>query len=68
MKPQNRIDNPLNIDEDLIEKEIEAGKYVIIQFVNKSYDDYILEQLNNLCLKYDDNFSVQILRTLSEKF
>jgi hypothetical protein len=59
MKPQNRINNPLTIDENLIEKELQAGKYVIIQFVDKSYDDHILEHLNDLCLKYDENFSIR---------
>lgn len=59
MRPQNRINNPEKIDQLLIDKDLRDGKIVIIQFSDKLYSDKMLAELNELCLKYDDNFSVR---------
>ena len=59
MRPQSRINNPENIDRLLIEKDLKDGKLVIVQFSDKLYPDKILSDLNELCLEYDDNFSVR---------
>ncbi len=59
MRPQNRINNPETIDRLLIDKELKDGKLVIVQFSDKTYSDKILADLNELCLAYDDNFSVR---------
>lgn len=59
MRPQKRINNPENIDRLLIDKDLKDGKLVIVQFSDKLYTDKILADLNELCLNYDDNFSVR---------
>ncbi len=59
MRPQNRINNPVKIDRLLIDKELKDGKLVIVQFSDKTYSDKILAELNELCLEYDENFSLR---------
>jgi protein phosphatase 1 regulatory subunit 7 len=59
MRPQNRINNPEKIDRLLIDKDLKDGKLVIVQFSDQLYSDKILADLNQLCLEYDDNFSVR---------
>lgn len=59
MRPQSRINNPERIDRLLIEKDLKDGKLVIVQFSDKLYSEKILAELNELCLEYDDNFSVR---------
>ena len=59
MRPQNRINNPEKIDRLLIDKDLKDGKLVIVQFSDKTYSDKILADLNELCLQYDDNFSIR---------
>jgi protein phosphatase 1 regulatory subunit 7 len=48
MRPQNRISDPKTIDPNLIDSDIKAGKEVLVQFSDKSYDDEMLAQLNGL--------------------
>ena len=59
MRPQNRINNPVKIDRLLIDKDLKDGKLVIVQFSDKTYSDKILAELNELCLEYDENFSIR---------
>lgn len=59
MRPQIRINNPEKIDRLLIDKDLKDGKLIIVQFSDKLYNDKILADLNELCLEYDDNFSVR---------
>jgi protein phosphatase 1 regulatory subunit 7 len=59
MKIQKRIDNPVSIDEFLIEQELTAGKQVTVQFSSTEYNAAMLAQLNSLCSKHDDNFVVR---------
>ena len=59
MKQQNRIHNPTEIDRLLIEKDLKDGKLVIVQFSSKLYSDKIISDLNELCLQFDENFSVR---------
>lgn len=59
MRPQNRINNPEKIDRLLIDRDLNDGKQVIVQFSDKVYSDKVLADLNGLCLENDDNFSVR---------
>ena len=59
MREQNRINNPEKIDKYLIETELKAGKLVIIQFSDRIYTDKILNELNNLCSVFGDNFVIR---------
>lgn len=59
MRRQNRINNPSKIDDLLIEEKLKEGNLIIVQFSDKIYSELILEELNELCQKYDDNFSVR---------
>ena len=55
------LNNPSleKIDKSIIKKALEDKKFVIIQFSQKVYSDEILPYLNELCLEYDDNFSIR---------
>lgn len=68
MKPQNRITDPSNIDTDIIDKELTAGKQVVVQFSDRTYSDKKLTQLNELCDKYDENFEVRFYGHYSSSF
>lgn len=68
MKPQNRITDPQTIDTDFIDRELIAGKEVIVQFSDKTYDDKKLAQLNELCNKYDRNFEIRFYGHYSTSF
>jgi protein phosphatase 1 regulatory subunit 7 len=59
MRPLNRINNPEKIDRLLIDRDLKDGKQVIVQFSDKLYSHKVLDDLNELCLEYDDNFSVR---------
>lgn len=54
-----RIQNPKSIEIDKIEKDLENGNIVIMQFSNTGYTDEMLSILNELCLKYDENFGIR---------
>jgi hypothetical protein len=59
MKVQNRINDPIDIDIDFIDKELKANKHVIVQFADKTYTDRQLSTIDGLCksitrtLEYD---------------
>lgn len=68
MKPFTRIDNPAYIDKDFIETELNLGKEVILQFVDRSYTDKILADINGLCLTHDENLCIRFYGHYSEPF
>jgi protein phosphatase 1 regulatory subunit 7 len=68
MKPFTRIDNPEYIDKDFIETELKLGKEVILQFVDRSYTDKILADINELCLAHDENLCIRFYGHYSEPF
>jgi protein phosphatase 1 regulatory subunit 7 len=68
MKPNERINNPQKIEPDFIDKELKAGKEVIVQFSYKTYDDKKLSELNKLCGKYDKGFEVRFYGHYSTSF
>lgn len=68
MRQQYRINNPDKIDRLLIDKDLKDGKYVIVQFSDKIYSDILLAELNELCLEYDDNFSVRFYGHYQDSF
>ncbi|SDZ58444.1 hypothetical protein SAMN05444397_109189 [Flavobacterium aquidurense] len=68
MLQQNRIDNPKTIDFDYIDKELNEGKHVIVQFSENVYSDENLYILNKLCAKYDVNFGIRFYGHYSSTF
>jgi protein phosphatase 1 regulatory subunit 7 len=68
MIPFNRIDNPTQIDVNLIDSEIKSGKTVILQYSEKIYDDNTLSILNQLCEKYDEKFEIRFYGFYTEEF
>lgn len=56
---QNRIQNPKELDHQLIEQQIKLGWDVIVQFSDKFYTDKLLNEINNLCMQYDSHFGVR---------
>jgi protein phosphatase 1 regulatory subunit 7 len=68
MKPFNRIDNPKTIDKKFVESELKLGKKVILQFVDKSYTDKILADINELCSKFDESLCIRFYGIYSNKF
>lgn len=68
MRPQNRITDPSTIDTNYIANEIKAGKEVIVQFSDTTFDDKKLSQINELCNEYDQHFSVRFYGYYSGSF
>jgi protein phosphatase 1 regulatory subunit 7 len=56
---QNRIQNPTELDCQLIEQQIKSGWDVIVQFSDKLYTDKLLNEINNLCQHYGSQFGVR---------
>lgn len=68
MIPFHRIDNPTNIDKSLVETELKLGKEVIIQFVDTTYTDKILADINQLCLNSNENLCIRFYGHYSKSF
>ena len=68
MQQQNRIDNPTNLDLNYIDKEIQEGKHLIVQFSENTYTDEKLSIINGLCKKYDMSFRVRFYGHYSSIF
>jgi protein phosphatase 1 regulatory subunit 7 len=68
MNPQNRINDPQTIDTDLIDKELTAGKDIIVQFSDRIYDERKLAELNELCDRYDKKFEIRFYGHHSNSF
>lgn len=64
----HRIDNPTNIDKNLVESELKLGKEVIIQFVDTTYTDKILAEINQLCLNSNENLCIRFYGHYSTTF
>lgn len=56
---QERIQNPLVLDYKHIDERLKDGWQVLVQFSHPIYTDKILIEINDLCKKYDHNFSVR---------
>lgn len=65
---QNRINDPKTIDSAYIGKELKDGKHVIVQFSDKTFNDKMLYQLNDLCEKYDSSFGIRFYGNYSGAF
>ncbi|MDX1959482.1 MAG: hypothetical protein SFU98_12965 [Leptospiraceae bacterium] len=65
---QKIINNPEKIERLSIDKELKEGKLVIVQFSEKLYSDKILVDLNELCLEFEDNFSVRFYGHYQDSF
>src|SRR5260370_8368760 len=68
MRHQIRIQNPVTIDQQFIEQNLNDCKNVIVQFSEQLYNDKILDELNELCLRYDENFTVRFYGHYSKSF
>lgn len=68
MRPFNRISNPQTIDKNFVESELKLGKEVILQFVDKSYTDKILADVNELCLKFDESLCIRFYGHYTNQF
>lgn len=68
MKPFIRIDNPNQIDTILVERELGFGKEVIIQFSDVTYTSEILNDINELCSKCDENLCIRFYGHYSKAF
>jgi protein phosphatase 1 regulatory subunit 7 len=68
MRPFNHIDNPKTIDKNSVESELKLGKEVILQFVDKSYTDKILADINELCSKFDKSLCIRFYGHYSTQF
>lgn len=54
-----RINNPVSIDKNLIETELRSNKHVIVQFSDRTYNDALLHELNELSLRHGENFGIR---------
>jgi hypothetical protein len=68
MQQQNRINNPQNLDVEYIDRGIQEGKHLIVQFSENSYTDKKLSIINKLCEKYDRSFGVRFYGHYSSTF
>jgi len=68
MQQQNRIDNPTNLDLEIIDKEIREDKHLIVQFSEDIYTDEQLSTINRLCAMYDKSFGVRFYGHYSSTF
>ena len=65
---QKRILDPDIIDQALVEQALKENDEVIIQFSDKTYNDKILSELNELCDRYGDNFTIRFYGHHSNRF
>jgi len=56
------------IDCAMIEKELKSGTHIIIQFYDNNYNDKMLSELNELCSKNNENFSIRFYGDYSSIF
>ena len=65
---QHRITNPETLDKVFIEQKLKQGTHLIVQFSEPSYDDQLLSEINELCLRYDELFGVRFFSHLANGF
>jgi protein phosphatase 1 regulatory subunit 7 len=68
MQPHKRITNPASIDEVLIEQYLKEYKKITIQFSTKTYNEHLLTQIDQLCLKHDDNLVIRFYGNNGDSF
>jgi len=66
MNIQRRFTYP--IDESDVERELEAGAEVIVQFSEKTYNNKVLSYLDKLCSIYNNNFALRFFGHYSTFF
>ncbi|GKU77226.1 hypothetical protein [Paenibacillus sp. L3-i20] len=62
------IDNPVVLDRNQIEQDLRGGKQVIIQFSHPDFYGSILEEVDELCAFFDENFGVRFYGHYSLSF
>lgn len=62
------INNPVTLDRSQIEKDLSDGNQVIVQFSHPQYYGSILEEVDELCMRLDENFGVRFYGHYSLSF
>lgn len=65
---QIRISSPETLPYAQIERDLKDGHHAILQFVEHTYTDSLLSEINHLCAKYDKNFGVRFYGHYSHCF
>ncbi|WP_435162990.1 hypothetical protein [Paenibacillus glycanilyticus] len=65
---QVRINDPLELELEKIEKELNLRKHVIIQFSHPSFYGSILPEIDRLCARWDENLGVRFFGHYSLSF
>lgn len=68
-KSRTLINDPVTLDQEQIQRELESGKQVIVQFSHPSfYEGGILEEVNEHCARWNDDFGVRFYGHYSLSF
>jgi len=62
------INDPIELDRAQIERELRGGNQVIVQFSHPDYYGSILEEVDELCARLDENFGVRFYGHYSLSF
>jgi len=62
------INNPVALDRDQIEQDLRDGNQVIIQFSHPDFYGSILEEVDELCARWDEDFGVRFYAHYSLSF
>ncbi|MEK3748274.1 hypothetical protein NYE25_08520 [Paenibacillus sp. FSL E2-8871] len=62
------INNPALLDRDLIERDLHDGNQVIIQFSHPDFYGSILEEVDELCARWNEDFGVRFYAHYSLSF
>lgn len=55
----SRITDPKAIDYEFLETELNKGRHITLQFSRKVYSSQMLNEIDLLCKKYNDNFCIR---------
>ena len=53
------INNPVALDRDQMERDLRSGNQVFVQFSHPDFYGSILEEVDELCARWDENFGVR---------
>ncbi len=68
MQKITRIQNPTKLDYAYIDRELNEGSHVIVQYSDMSFTPKILAELDALCKKYNRNFGIRFYSQSYELF
>lgn len=58
------INDPISLDPVQIQQDLYSGNQVIVQFSDPSTYGSILDEVNELCARFDENFGVRFYSTI----